>query len=100
MLYYRYHEVRYTESKLMLVKSEFLVIKETPTGVWIYIDGGMNKRFVKNNARKRFACSTEKEALESFYARKKRQIKILKRQLQEAETALTLTPENIFAYSE
>lgn len=67
---------------------EYRVIKETPKGAWIHY--GFDKKFVKLDARKRFACPTIEEAAESFKARKRRQIKILKANLNEAEVALKL----------
>jgi hypothetical protein len=93
---YRFHEVRWSESRLVLVKDEFKVLSKTEHGVWIDVYG--NKRFVNLDARKRYACPTVQEALESFQARKKRQIRILTRQLKQAEAALTLTPENDSTY--
>lgn len=94
---YRFHEVLYSERRVMLVKSIFNVIKETPTGVWIDYHG--TKKFVSLQSHKKFACKSEEEALESFKARKRRQVKILRTQLARAEMALQLTPENDTAYS-
>lgn len=68
---------------------KFPIERRTPKGVWIRGWGGM--RFVLLSARKRYACPTIEEALESFQARKNRQIKILKGQLQRAELALSLS---------
>jgi hypothetical protein len=62
------------------------VIKHTPKGVWLNAYG--EKKFVRRDARKRFACPTKEEALESFVARKKRQIGILSAQLRNAEDAI------------
>lgn len=59
----------------------FEVIKTTPKGVWIA------GRFCLRDARKRFACPTLHEAIESFVARKDRQIKILSNQLASAQKA-------------
>lgn len=97
-MFYRYQDTLYSEERVMLVKSSFPVLSTTPTGVWLDVYGA--KRFVKLDARKRFACPTEAEALESFHARKRRQIRLLKHQLRRAETALTLTEdrEGSFAY--
>lgn len=67
---------------------EYRVIRTTPKGAWIEYYG-LNK-FVKLDARKRFACPTKEEALASFMARKKKQIHILSSQLQNAETALRM----------
>lgn len=72
----------------------YRVIRRTPCGVWIEEDFGdfhllgSGPRFVNLTARKRFACPTKAEARESFKARKRRQIKILKAQIARAERAL------------
>lgn len=55
------------------------VTKTTPKGVWL------GDRFVLRDVRKRFACPTLHEALESFVARKDRQIRILSNQLSSAQ---------------
>lgn len=70
---------------------EFDVVKETPRGVWLEMYG--TKRFCLKNARKRYACPTQVEAKESFIARKKRQIKILTKQLEHAKLALEMIEE-------
>ncbi len=67
------------------------VSRRTPKGAWL------GDRFVLLTARKRWACNTEQEALESFVARKTRQIKILSAQLAAAEADLALTQERVFA---
>lgn len=67
---------------------EFRVIKETPKGVWIETTFSGDRRFVLTGARKQYACPTVEAARQSFMARKKRQIKILKKQLLNAEDAL------------
>jgi hypothetical protein len=73
---------------------EFPIIRETPKGVWIDVSYGGDpeefKRFVLNEAHRRYACRTKEEALESFIARKKAQIRILNGQLKTAEMALML----------
>jgi hypothetical protein len=65
----------------------FCVAKETPCGVWL--DVYCVRRFVLRESRKRFACPTEAEALESYVARKQSQVKILKSQLELAERRLS-----------
>lgn len=65
---------------------DYEVLKETATGVWVSY--GCSKRFVKKEAKKRFACPTTVEAFESFTERKKRQIKILEERLFAAKDAL------------
>lgn len=96
MVLYRFHESRWSESSLLLVRDEFPVIKETKCGVWIDIYG--QKRFVNLEAKKKYACRTEEEALESYRARKRRQIKILEHRLAEAKAALALNHDNRAVY--
>lgn len=67
---------------------EFEVLKHTPKGVWV--GSWSNKRFVLTSARKRYACPTKQEALDSFIARKKRQQTILRNQLQHVKTVLAM----------
>lgn len=67
---------------------EYEVIKPTPKGAWVRLVLGQflgDKKFILRDARKRFACPTKEEALESFLKRKERQINILRAQLKEAE---------------
>lgn len=96
--YYRYHEVLYTENKVLVLVMKFNVIKHTPKGVWIE-EHFEKKRFVLKDAKKKFACETEEEALKSFRARKQRQIKILKNRLRIARAALIAEPDK-FEYIE
>lgn len=95
---YRYKEklkrkIFHLSAELILEKYE--VVKYTPKGKWIIheFDKELDEehkryRFVLNNSRKRFAWETKEAALESFIARKKKQIKILESQLGFAEDAL------------
>ena len=62
------------------------VLKHTPKGVWLY-DATQNRRFVLRAARKRWAAPTRREALESFIARKGRQIRILNAAVDRAHRA-------------
>lgn len=86
-IWYRYEERHYAppvdefdnicgpgRTEVVLIK--YSVIRHTPKGVWLSIG-----RFVLHGARKRYACPTEKEARESFLARKKRQLRILNHQV-------------------
>jgi hypothetical protein len=70
---------------LIIELYSYRVIRETSKGVWINDYG--KDRFVLLTARKKFACRTKEEALESFIARKNRQIKILSDQLEKAKLA-------------
>lgn len=65
------------------------VIKHTEKGVWLNSFGGRGT-FVRNNARKRYACPTKEEAYESFFARKARQLKILSYQIDGVQQAVAL----------
>lgn len=66
-----------------IYERKFEVLKETPKGVWI--KDWDRKRFVLRGARKRYACPTREEAYQSFYARKARQVRILKARIREVE---------------
>jgi hypothetical protein len=72
--------------------SEYRIIKRTPKGAWIELfpSFGEERKFVLLTARKKFACETKEEALESFLARKTRQIRILEAQLTKARACLEL----------
>ena len=67
--------------------SRYEIVKHTPKGFWIYPLSG--KRFVLKDACKKFACTDEASAAESFIARKKKQIKILNAQIADAQEAIT-----------
>jgi hypothetical protein len=61
------------------------VEKRTPKGAWVC------GRFVLLSATKRWACETEEEALASFIARKRKQIRILSHNLSRAQADLALS---------
>jgi hypothetical protein len=93
--YYRFVE-HYFDTRIALIKLTFTVIKKTPHGV--VLDEYGKRRFVLDNARKKYASPTEEEALASFHARKRRQIAILTHRLKGAKAALKLTRENESTY--
>lgn len=66
---------------------EVPVIRRTPKGVWVE---GFDRveRFVLLDARKRWACPTFEEAVDSFRARKQRQAKIPRAQLMHVDRVL------------
>lgn len=70
---------------------EYRVLSETPKGVWLETwtraDG---KRFVLRSARKRWACPTLEEAIDSWRARKQRQLRLLERQASHVRQCLAL----------
>ena len=104
-IWYRYMETQYAapldeyerpmgNGSVQINLNEYKVIKETPKGVWLGYDIGISfsnwKRFVLLNSRKRFACPTKVEAMVSFIARKRAQIRIYKARLESAEMALEM----------
>jgi hypothetical protein len=60
------------------------VDRRTPKGAWAA------GRFVLLSAYRKWACNTEEEAIASFIARKRKQIRILSSQLKRAEAELAL----------
>ena len=79
------------EDRIDLFVVTYPVLKETAKGHWIELSQfPTKKRFVLRNARKHFACETEEAALESFIARKHRQIVHLSAQLHYSKKALSL----------
>lgn len=103
-LYYRFQDALrpsdepFATSDTTIELEEFRVIRTTPKGVWLAHhdlwphdpDVKTGETFVLNGTGRRFAHPTRELALQSFIARKQRQIKILRQQLTRAETALRL----------
>jgi len=90
---YRYEEFQYTWSLTRVSLHEHEIIKFTPQGMWIKLydfcpADKYNRKWVSLQSRKKYACLTEEEALKSFVARKKSQIRILEGQLGRAKQAL------------
>ena len=74
-----------------IIELRFKLIKETPCGYWIRNErfyGDKHKKWMSKNSHKQFACLTQEDAMISFQARKKRQIKILTAQLNSAKQSL------------
>lgn len=80
---YRY-ESGHSDEELFLER--FKVVGVTPKGRWICVWG--KKKFVNITAHKQYACLSEKDALHSFISRKKRQLRILRGQMDRAEAGL------------
>jgi hypothetical protein len=114
MKFYRYSDIvayydyKYSVPKVIITEEVFYLVRETKCGYWIsrnpnYDENnielwGERKRWVSKYSTKRLAYPTREEALQSFKARKKRQITILTAQLQQAQIALekaTNNPEEI-----
>jgi len=106
MEFYRYIDRQYSDgyddnhlsslfsSNLKVELMTFNLHKETPKGYWIgyghITEGGLRStsRWVAKYGKKRYAYPTKKEALRSFRARKKQQVRILGNQLRTAKMAL------------
>jgi hypothetical protein len=74
-----------------IVLHEYEVARTTPKGVWLRIGFygdfaalDAHERFVLTSARKRFACPTKREAMDSFIARKKKEIRIYTARIERA----------------
>ncbi len=109
-VWYRYDDVHYAppldelyrpcgKARVELKLKEFKVLSQTEKGVWLvwkagnFIGSTEEKKFVLKDAHKRYACPTKEEALESYTARKKSQIRKLKAQLSSTEEALGLVEQ-------
>lgn len=68
---------------------EFPILYLTPKGCWInfYSRNGVKKRWIGFNTNKPFAYITKELALESYFYRKRAQVRILKQNLHLAEWA-------------
>ena len=67
---------------------KYTVKRYTPKGVVLSVRG--RDRFCLIKSNKRFACPTIEEAVESYKARKTKQIQILKSNLERAERYLSM----------
>lgn len=83
---------RYENHADVVLLERYPVTKRTPQGAWIDVYG--KPRFVLSNTFKKFAAATEEEeAKVSFFARKARQLKILRAQIQAVEGAVEALTE-------
>lgn len=78
--YYRYEtwHMDFANSIVDIEPDTYVVLSTTPKGVWViypYCKAG--KKFILNNAKKKFAYPTKDEALYAFYRRKLKQKRIL-----------------------
>lgn len=85
-IYYRYDS---NSDGRYIYLQEFTVAKVTPKGVWLQDI----KKFILNNARKRFAYPTVELAKESFIIRKEWRIRYLIGELEATEKALQLAKD-------
>lgn len=105
-IWYRYEDVHYAppldeyenpcgEGTVEVHLREFKVLKRTPKGVWLVLNynGYVTsdyRRFVLLDARKQYACPTKEKAIQSFIARKNRQISIYEHRVFRAKKALNI----------
>lgn len=73
---------------------EFTVISETKCGVWIGVGYEQKRKFINTNAVRQYAYKNEEDARKNFIARKKRQIKILTTQIENAQWSLDVIDQN------
>lgn len=85
---YRVERLRCDEHGLQarITLETFEVVRETPKGCYISVYG--EEKFVRNDAKKRYAYPTVEEAMANFRARTARCITILRAQLRQAEAYL------------
>ncbi len=78
--------------RLEIAERVFERVRCTPKGVWLvevwgpYRSG--TKRFVRLDARKQYASPSREQALQAFLERKRAQVRILERRLDQARIAL------------
>lgn len=73
------------------------ISRRTPCGFWIKLLS--REIWVKASGKKRFAHPTKEEAIESFKARKHRQIKILQAQMEHAWACLDIDSKDYIDFS-
>ncbi len=93
---YRYFDVLHGQG-VALQLERYATIRATACGYWIKYHNAKGKKFVEMGRSKQFAYLTKKAALDSYYRRKKTQIKIIQMELERAELALKLTPEEPYS---
>lgn len=101
-MYYRYEDRPYSSgcdewgdpyprtpgTCVQVICRQFEVLKHTPTGAWLNTPYG--KKFVSRKWTKQFALPTKGEAMQSFIARKQRQLSIYRARIKDVKEALRL----------
>jgi predicted nucleic-acid-binding Zn-ribbon protein len=82
-------EISETTNVPKVYLNKVYIVRETPHGYHLASHGWVSK-----TSRKRYAYPTKEQAIESFIARKQKQVQILKRQLDLALTGLSLVKTN------
>lgn len=87
-IYYRVDSLPFPlGDRTVVMMREYPVIRETRCGVVLGLYPGREK-WVRYGGLKRWAYPTREQAIDSFRARKRRQIEICKWRIEEAEQAL------------
>ena len=88
--YYRYYDDWWNESSCIIRYERFCVVKRTPKGAWVEEMSKYKpkRRFVLDNARRRFAYPTKELAANSYRIRKKWQITHCERTISKARAVL------------
>ena len=76
--------------KTTIQLTEYTMVKETPKGYWIDVNGRDKVYWVSKTGRKRQAYPTKEEAMNSFVIRTKRRRAILQSHLNTCNEALEL----------
>ncbi|MFA5600827.1 MAG: hypothetical protein WDA06_09565 [Phenylobacterium sp.] len=84
---YRY-DTKYNSYQIGIACTEYEILKKTPKGAWI--EGKGKRRFILDDACRKWAWPTKKEALISFLARKRKQLHILDKQFYVAKQSQSL----------
>lgn len=84
---------RASEGQTEIVMERHVVLSYTPCGAWI--DTWDGKRFVNLRAGKQWASTTEAEAIDQLYYRKRTQVRILSARLDEAREVLAAMEEHL-----
>jgi len=78
--------------------TKYYAVKYTKKGYWVARGPYCPMHFIRNDAKKRFAWPTEKEAVESLVARMKCYTKHCERRLEEAKAKLTAAEVTLKQY--
>lgn len=79
-----------------IVHCTYPVIRHTKCGAWLDVYG--KEKWASKTSKRKFACPTKEQAKKSFIARKKAQIRILRRKLKTAEEALEMMSSGDMPY--
>lgn len=66
----------------------YKILRETPSGFWIYLDWKFREKWVANCGKNNFAKRDKSAALENYYYRKLEHVRHIKINLQRAEERL------------